>query len=174
MRRAAILLRTGVFLAAVVAGLVAAPGLATAEHPQHGKPFFVVADDCWMGYTEGLISWRAVHPPEPVVVDVSGAVFDRYRYEGAGCSFICAPEICDDGLATAASFTAYAGNVVVDREQQRVDNGVLRFSFMLGDEPPPVARPIDQVVIQVCRFALAGNAATPVYCGKPQTFYPVP
>lgn len=171
MRRTTLSLRTGLLLAGLLAGLLATPGAATASHPQRLQPFFVTADDCHLGYTEGTLSWRAVHPPEPVRLDVRGAVYDRYRYEGGGCSFFCAPEVCDDGLATTAYFTAYVGDVAVDRERRTVDNGALRFSFSLGDEPPQTIAPIDRVVIQVCRFPADGSGAAG-FCGKPQAFHP--
>jgi hypothetical protein len=54
---------------------------------------------------------------------------------------------------------------VVDREQQRVDNGEVVFRFELATPPPGAVQPIDRVVVQVCRHALPG-IFIPDYCGR--------
>jgi hypothetical protein len=167
LRPASFVLRTvAALLAAVVAGALAAPAAALADHPARAQQFRADSGDrCRYGFTEGILAWRAVHPPELPAVDISGMVADQpVRPQ---------PGICpDDSRYTIAYFTAYAYDlVIVDQEARRVNNGVLDFRLTLGVENSPVQR-IDRVGVQVCRVSLTGSV--PTYCGRPQIYWPFP
>ena len=162
MNRLAPHLRLMAAAAAIIVAVVAAPTAAPASHPTILQRFAADSGDrCRYGFTEGVLSWRAVHPPEPVAVDVTGRLTDRPT---ATDPVACA----DDRFYSIANFTALASNVVVDRRSVRVDNGVIPFNFVLGNNSA-IAR-IDTVTIQVCRLGIFG----PGYCGKAQIFHPLP
>lgn len=161
MKRVAPHLRM-VAVAAIVLAAVAAPTAALASHPTILQRFAADSgDNCRYGYTEGVLSWRAVHAPQPVAVDVSGKLVDR----PAPAEPILCP---DDRYYSIANFTASASGVVVDRHSERADNGVVQFGFVLGNSSA-IAR-IDTVTVQVCRLGILG----PGYCGRAQTFHPLP
>lgn len=164
MRPVPSVLRTAIaLLAAVLAGAIAAPSVAVADHPIVPQRFRVDSGDrCQYGYTEGILSFRAVHPPELPAVDISGVVVDR--------PLVNEPSLCpDDRHYTVAYFYAWALDLQeVDREIRRVDNGVLDYRFTLGDDP--AVQRIDRVTVQICRHPLI--ATGPIYCGKPQTLWP--
>lgn len=166
MRPVSPVLRTALaLLAGVLVGVVAAPTVAVASHPTLLQHFRADSGDrCQYGYTEGVLAFRAVHPPEQPAVDISGTVSDR---PGVGEPILCP----DDRHYTIAYFTGYAGEQGVERQARRVDNGVLAFEFVLGLNST-TTRPIDRVVIQVCRFSFVPNDR--FYCGSPQTYLPNP
>jgi len=159
-------LRTALaLLAGVLVGVVAAPTVAHASHPTLLQRFRADSgDDCQYGSAEGVLAFRAVHPPQQPAVDISGTVTDR---PANGGSILCP----DDGRYTVAYFTGYAGNLEVDWQFRRVDGGILAFDLVLGLNSTS-ARPIDRVVIQVCRFSYVPNDR--YYCGSPQTYVPNP
>lgn len=150
-------------LAALLAGVIAAPTAAVASHPSLQQRFRADSGDrCQYGYTEGVLAWRAVHPPELPAVDIAGVVVDR--------PLANQPSICPDDLRyTIAYFTGYVRDVAVDRQARRVDNGSLDFRLALGLNST-TARPLDRVVVEVCRTPTITDP--PVYCGKPQTYWP--
>lgn len=163
MRRVFTSLRLAALFLTALVGMVLAPGAALAISPQNTPSFTVPADDCLFGYTEGDLSWRTLGTPGVPVVDVAGVVYDMYNN-------LCLP-IRDDGLRTTAIFTAYSGNVPVDRAARQVDNGARKFAFTL--QPGLVVGNIDHVTIRVCRSAVPDAVApSSNYCGAPQTFYP--
>lgn len=166
MRPVPPVLRTALaLLAGVLVGVVAVPTVAVAGHPTLLQRFRADSGDrCQYGYTEGILAFRAVHPPEQPAVDISGAVIDR---PGAGEPILCS----DDRHYTIAYFTGYAGEQSVDQQARRVDNGALAFDLVLGLNST-TARPIDRVVIQVCRFSFVPNDR--FYCGNAQTYLPSP
>jgi len=149
-------------VAALVVAAVIAPTAALASHPTILQRFAADSgDNCRYGFTEGVLSWRAVHAPEPVAVDVNGKLVDRPTTPD--------PIACrDDRFYSIANFTASASGVVVDRHSERVDNGVVSFVFVLGNSST-IPR-IDTVTVQVCRLGIFG----PGYCGKAQVFHPLP
>lgn len=158
--------RTAVaLLAALLVSVVAAPTAVLAHHPTFMQRFRADSGDrCQYGYTEGSLAFRAVHPPELPAVDISGVVADR--------PMTTEPSVCpDDYRWTVAYFTAYALDLIVDRQARRVDNGTLDFRLTLGVANSTVAR-IDRVTVEVCRISFAGSE--PTYCGRPQTFWPYP
>jgi hypothetical protein len=148
-------------VAAIILAALAAPTAALASHPTILQKFAADSGDtCRYGYTEGRLSWRAVHPPEPVAVDVAGKLVDRPT--------ALDPVVCpDDRMYSIANFTASASGVVVDRHSERADNNVVQFVFVLGNSST-IAR-IDTVTVQVCRLGVL----TPGYCGRAQIFHPV-
>jgi hypothetical protein len=152
--------RTAVrFLAAI---LVAALGALTAASTAQAdgsvvlKAFYADSgDQCPMGYTKGTLGWHVGPVPGDVdVVHVNGYLVDRPLPADPSL-------VCRDLRWSVASFTAYSNGVVVDKEQVKVDNGRLDFTFDLSAR----LRVIGAVVIQVCRFS--PNRVTPDYCGKP-------
>ena len=76
----------------------------------------------------------------------------------------------DDRRFSSAVFTAYAGNLQVDTDQRRVDNGRLDFRFVLGGTTS-TAR-VDKVVVQVCRESMISPTPSR-YCGPAQTYTPL-
>ncbi len=108
-------------------------------------------DSCRYGSTDGVLRWSTT----TIVVGVHGTVTDRPTPTDPG---LCR----DDGYFTIATFVAYAGTIVVDRQARRVNNGVVPAEFTLGSNSS-VAR-LDRVVIQVCRSPL--NTVPPSYCGR--------
>lgn len=166
MRPVPPVLRTALaLLAGVLVGVVATPTVVHASHPTLLQRFRADSgDDCRYGSTEGVLSFRAVHPPQQPAVDISGVVTDRPGN--------AEPTLCpDDGRYTVAYFMGYAGNQGVDRQVRRMDGGTLAFDLVLGLNSTS-ARPIDRVVIQVCRFSYVPNDR--YYCGDPQTYVPNP
>lgn len=133
-------------------------GLAVSS-PVQAAPIPFAADSgdqCRYGSTRGSLDWRlAGTPPRAVAVDVRGTLTDRPVPTDPG------PACPDDRRFSIATFTVYAGNVVVDREAQRADNNVVSFGFVLGSNST-VAR-IDRLVIQVCRHS---STLPPSYCGR--------
>lgn len=157
-------LRTALaLLAGVLVGVVAVPTIAVAHHPTLLQRFRADSGDrCQYGYTEGVLAFRAVHPPELPAVDISGTVTDRPA--------AAEPSLCpDDGRYTIAYFTGYAGDVVLDRQARRVDAGTLSFRLVVGLNDR-TTRPVDRLVIEVCRVSFFTDEAP--YCGKPQTHLP--
>lgn len=158
-----LLRRLIVLFAALLAAVIAAPTAVLASHPTIQQRFRADSGDrCQYGYTEGVLAWRAVHLPEVTAVDISGVVVDR--------PIANEPSLCpDDRRYTIAYFTGYVRDVVLDQQARRVENGSLDFRLTLGLNST-TARPIDRVVVEVCRVSLVANE--PIYCGLPQTYYP--
>jgi hypothetical protein len=154
--------------AAVVATLLALPAPAHAD-AVITQPFAATSGDaCGYGFTEGTLTWRfgSTSPLPLAAVGVKGRLTDRPL--PADPSTVCR----DDGFFSIAAFAAFAGTVEVDREARRVNNGVVSFEFLLGDNST-VSR-ISRVVIQVCRQELISPTPTPAaYCGR-AVEYPVP
>jgi hypothetical protein len=145
----------GTTLAAAVLG-VGAP--ARAEGSVVTQPFYADSGDtCRFGVTKGTLSWIAVGPLPVITVNVAGSLLDRPLPTDPSTG-------CRDPRYSSATFTAYNGTVVVDREQQRVDNGEITFRFPLTAPLPGPVQPINRVVVQVCRHALPG-ITIPDYCG---------
>ncbi|MDG4797548.1 hypothetical protein [Micromonospora sp. WMMD1082] len=118
-------------------------------------------DNCTYGYTEGVIEWRTLTPAS--AVRLTGVVVDRPSADE--------PIICrDDRRYTIATYVAYVGERPIDEAAQRVDNGVVRFDFVLGASASVLG--IDRVVIQVCRTSLDRPSIGPDYCGREHTFRP--
>lgn len=164
MRPVPSVLRTAVvLLTAVLTAVVAAPTAAVAHHPTLLQNFRADSGDrCQYGYVEGVLAWRAVHPPELPAVDIAGVLIDR---PVANEPTICAA----DRRYTIVTFTGYVRDTVLDQQARRVDNGRLEFRLVLGLNST-VARPIDRVVVEVCRTSFAADE--PTYCGRPQTYWP--
>lgn len=148
----------------VVSAILAVSTAAQAAHPIRIQPFAADSGDaCRYGTTSGSLAFRAVHPPERPAVDLWGTLTDRPLPND--------PSVCgDDRRFTVATYTAYAGSVVIDREANRVDNGRLAFTITLIGTDSTSTAPIDRVVIQVCRHST--NTWIPPYCGTPQTYKP--
>jgi hypothetical protein len=160
MSKAGLLLRTLGVLGATVVGTVLGVSVpAHAEGSAVTHPFYADSgDSCRFGVTKGTLTWIAVGPLPVTRVVVSGSLLDRPLPDDPSTA-------CRDPRYSSATFTAYRGTVVVDREQQRVDNGEITFRFELAAPLPGSVQPIDRVVIQVCRHALPGTTI-PDYCGR--------
>jgi len=113
---------------------------------------------CPHDYTEGgmVDSLEGEISDLPLGLKVEGVLVDRPLRDD--------PDTCsDDGRVARATFTAYAGTMVVDTEVQRADNERRELSFELS-----ASRPISRVVVQVCRISpLPGS---PVRCGSLQSY----
>jgi len=153
-----------VVAAATVAEFVG-PGVAHADVPNRVQPFRADSGDaCTYGYTQGSLAFGSSNTPWPSRVDLWGTVADRPLPADPGMP--CA----DDGYFTVASYTAFAGDVVIERETRLADNGVVSFRITLGDNSSST-RPIDLVVIQVCRYPQLSPMPT-FYCGYPRKYVP--
>ncbi len=159
--------------AAIIGAAVAT--LATPAGPAHaaigpvvGQPFYADSGDaCPLGLTTGVLGWHmGVGPLAPNAVDVSGYVVDRPTPTDPATD-------CRDPRYTTATFAAYRGSAVVDREQVTVDDAQLVIEFQLAGPPPQVYTPVDRVVIQVCRHAPPGMGLYD-YCGKAVEYRPPP
>jgi hypothetical protein len=150
----------------VVAAVMVVPGTASASDSFAPQRFAADSgDSCRYGYTEGYLSWRwARAAPQALAyaVDVSGTLVDQ---PAASNDIVCR----DDRYYSVATFVAYSGGTVVDRHAERVDNGVLRLSFTLGDNATRAG--LATLVVQVCRSPLNGTGYS--YCGRAQTYAPV-
>jgi hypothetical protein len=158
MRRPSRTLRTLTLLAA--AAISAAVAVASPAHADAivTQPFAADSGDtCRFGVTTGTLTWIARGPLPVTVVSVAGSLTDRPLPTDPSTA-------CRDPRYSSATFTAYRGTAVVDREQVRVDNGQLTFRFDLTSTLT-VITPIDRVVVQVCRHAPPGMFL-PDYCGK--------
>jgi hypothetical protein len=143
----------------VVAAVLGFSAPAHAEGSVVTQQFYADSgDSCRFGVTRGTLSWIAVGPLAVTTVDVAGSLLDRPLPTDPSTA-------CRDPRYSSATFTAYNGTVVVDREQQRVDNGQVTFRFQLTAPMPGPVQPINRVVVQVCRHALPGTTI-PDYCGK--------
>ena len=140
---------------AITAGLLGAQPAAAAQAAavQAAAVKFSAdsGDRCLRGVTEGTLNWDEGPVIRPTVV-VKGEVSDD-----AGIS-ICAP----DQMYSQASFVAYNGATVVDRDAVKVDNGTAPVALVLSDAMGVSA--IDRVVVQVCRFSNSPVGIS--YCGK--------
>ncbi|ROO50763.1 hypothetical protein EDC02_5616 [Micromonospora sp. Llam0] len=155
-------LRAATVLAAALAAVALAASGATAS-PSILQRFSVPSGDtCTYGYTQGQLEWRLAPPAS--AVRVTGVVVDRPFPTDPGA--VCR----DDSRYTIASYTAYAGERVVDETARRVDNGRVEIAFVLGADA--YDRGIDRLVIQVCRVSLLDITPIPDYCGRPYTFTP--
>jgi|GEM_PF-1438438 len=160
MKRA--VLRVATVLAAAIAAAALAASGATAS-PSILQRFSVPSgDNCTYGYTQGHLEWRSAPPTS--AVRVTGVLADRPFPNDPGA--VCR----DDSRYTIASYTAYAGERVIDETARRVNNGVVEIEFILGANA--AVRGIDRVVIQVCRVSLLDVTPIPDYCGRPHTFTP--
>ncbi|MBQ1047996.1 hypothetical protein KBX50_05915 [Micromonospora sp. C51] len=154
------LLRAATVLAAALLATTVMAGSAAAS-PISQRFSVPSGDNCTYGYTEGVLEWRSTAPTS--AVRLTGVVVDR---PSANEPIACR----DDRRYTIATYLAYAGERPIDRAAQRVDNGVLRFDFVLGSDASAVG--IDRVVIQVCRMSLDRPSTVPDYCGREHTFRP--
>ncbi|GIJ33476.1 hypothetical protein ACIBQ2_14995 [Micromonospora sediminimaris] len=154
------LLRAATVLAAALLATTVMAGSAAAV-PISQRFSVPSGDNCTYGYTEGVLEWRSTAPTK--AVRLTGVVVDR---PSANEPIFCR----DDRRYTIASYVAYAGERPIDRAAQRVDNGVLRFDFVLDSDAWAVG--IDRVVIQVCRTSLDRPSTVPDYCGREYTFRP--
>ncbi|MBQ1024148.1 hypothetical protein [Micromonospora sp. C95] len=157
---------TRAFLRAVTvlaAALLATTVLASsaAASPIYQRFSVPSGDNCTYGYTEGVLEWRSTAPTS--AARLTGVVVDR---PSANEPITCR----DDRRYTTATYIAYAGERPVDQAAQRVDNGVVRFDFVLGSNASVLG--IDRVTIQVCRTSLDGPSIRPDYCGREHTFRP--
>lgn len=119
-------------------------------------------DECRYGYTEGELVWITAPPSSQVWI--TGIVADRPLPADPG-------GFCRDDLRySSASFTAYAGEVQVARVEQRVNNGTQQLDLVLDAGTAP--RPVDLVIVQVCRVSLLAPNPQPEYCGLPQKYVP--
>jgi hypothetical protein len=151
-------------LAATVA-MLAVPSIAHAA--TISQPFAADSgDSCRYGSTSGTLTWQnGVVSPLPFPgVGVKGQVSDRPLPVESGLA--CR----DDGFNSTATFTAYAGDVVVDQQSRSANNATVTFSFNLGVNSK--ASSIDHVVVQVCRSPIV--TLPPSYCGKPVTYVAPP
>jgi len=155
MRQRGALLRTAaVLVTAGLTGWVAATASAGTSAGDAGQRFYADSGgSCLRDYSDGGI-W-----PERLRglnVGITGVIVDRPLPD--------APGPCpDDGSSTTATFTAYAGGVVVDVKTQQADNEQREFSFDLL-----ASRRIDVIVVRVCRVP---PSPTPTdYCGAPQKY----
>jgi hypothetical protein len=154
-------------LLAVLAAVPATLALATTAHaaviPQ---PFAADSGDaCRYGSTDGTLGWTyGTTSPLPVAsVVVKGRLSDKPLPADPG--FNCR----NDGYASTATFTAYAGNTVVDRQGKTADNATVTLDFTLGRSTNAA---IDRIVVQVCRDPVL--TLPPSYCGKPVTYVAPP
>jgi hypothetical protein len=156
-------------LLAVALAVVGAGTPAAADHPEVSQAFSADSgDNCRYGVTQGKLAFAAVHPPEIPSVAVEGTLTDRPTPAD--------PSFCrDDYYFSFATFAAYSGNVLVDRELQRANNQTVSFSFRLAPAPDGRVSQIDRVTIQVCRESLVWvGPISPQYCGRAVTYYPTP
>lgn len=150
---------------AAAAAILAVPG--TAQAATISQPFAADSGDaCRYGTTAGTLDWSygTVSPLPVAAVDVKGQVSDRPLPTEAGT--VCR----DDGYDSTASFTAYAGSVVVDRQTRTANNGTVAFEFTLGGSW--TASRVDRVVVQVCRSPIV--TLPPSYCGRAVTYLAPP
>lgn len=154
---------------ATLAAAMAFAGVAHATTPSQQPRLPIVvpfsadsSDSC--GHTEGSLAWFVGVGPiaDPEVVTVGGVVVDP----PAGNDKRCLPE--PPALLTKATFTAFAGRVVIDGQVQFADNGSVEFKFDLTDAfPLPGDAPLDRIVVQVCRIGVEVDFAV---CGTPQEY----
>jgi len=130
---------------ALVIAVVMAPTPAFADTRFHADS----GDNCRYGSTDGVLTARLAD------VVATGTLTDRPTPTD--------PVACrDDGFFSVATFTAFAGNRLIDQQAVRANNSTVRVGLVLGS-PTAVAR-IDRVVIQVCRHPLV--TLPPSYCGR--------
>jgi hypothetical protein len=149
---------------AATIGMLAIPATAQADVAAAQAFAADSGDPCRYGVTEGTLTWRLLSPPtRAIAVDVRGRLADRPLPADPGN--ICA----DDRRISVATFVVYAGNLVVDRQAQRADNGVVSFQFVLGANST-ISR-IDRLVVQVCRHS--SSTVPPSYCGRAVEYRPI-
>jgi hypothetical protein len=146
-------LRAAAVGVAVMAAVAVPATAAFAERAEAEGGFAADTDDaCLMGSTEGTLAWGQS------AVDVAGTVTDGSPF----CEFIR-----DDEMYAVASFTAYAGERVVDEAAVDADNATEPVGLSLTGPA------IDRVDVQVCRYPLGTDPTTaPGTCGEPQTHRP--
>lgn len=147
---------------AATLGMLAVPAAAHADVTATQAFAADSGDSCRYGSTAGTLTWRTLSG-SAIAVAVSGRLLDRPLPADPGAPCL------DDRRYSAATFVAYHGNVVVDRQAARVDNNAVAFSFVLG-ENATVSR-IDRLVVQVCRYPLYSTAVS--YCGRPAEYRPL-
>jgi hypothetical protein len=150
-------------LAALVA-IVASPGVAQAATIT--QSFYADSGDaCHYGVTDGTLGWvyGSASPLPVTAVDVKGRLTDRPTPSDP--STACP----DDHYYSRATFTAYSGSVVVDRETRTADNAVVTFEFTLANS---THTSISEVDILVCRSPV--STLPPAYCGKTVVYLPPP
>jgi hypothetical protein len=144
-------------LAAVLVTAGPAPASAAAEVAPDVIITQVFAADsgevCPLGVTRGTLGWHVGIGGSQPIVDVKGVVDDRGPISTCG----------GDVRYTTAIFTAYSGNVVVDSEVRRADDGQQTFSFSLTARTQ-----VSLVIVQVCRPSLTPGPFE--YCGPPQKY----
>lgn len=150
-------------LAAMIA-VLASPGVANAATIV--QPFAAdTGGTCRYGATSGTLGWLyGTTSPLPVTgVEVKGQLTDRPLPNDPSAACL------DDGYYSVATFTAYAGNIVVARKTSTANNSRVAFDFTLGGNAPTTG--INLVVVQVCRSPI--NTLPPTYCG-PAVQYTAP
>ncbi|MEO3751347.1 hypothetical protein [Streptomyces sp. B6B3] len=143
-------------LAAAALAAFAVPLTAHAEPPGTETKFAAdTGDDCLLGSTRGVMTWKPALAGEHITVDILGTVTDG----SAVCDFVQ-----DDGRYAVASFAAYSGDRLVEEGAAEADNGAEPVSLSI------TAPVIDRIVVQVCRYPLGTDPATaPGTCGQPRT-----
>ncbi|MGN9841026.1 hypothetical protein ACTMTI_23165 [Nonomuraea sp. H19] len=135
--------------------VVIAAGLFTAAPPvaaQAAVKFYADSgDSCRRGVTEGTLEWVDGPVVRPTV-KVAGYLADE------PINSPCA----QDAMLSTATFSAYNGTTLVDREAYKADNERVALSFALSDATGVTA--IDRVVVQVCRYSTSPIGIS--YCGK--------
>ncbi|MGW0885509.1 hypothetical protein [Streptomyces sp. NPDC002671] len=154
-------------LAAPAAALVVLALPGTADAATISQQFAADSGDaCHYGSTSGTLGWTygTTSPLPAGPVDVKGRLTDRPLPgdPGSACP--------SDGYAGTATFTAYAGSTVVDRQSRSADNAAVSFEFLLGK--PATTTGIDRIVIQVCRGPVL--TLPPSYCGPAVTYLAPP
>ena len=149
------LLRLLVLVGALAGTVLAAP----AAHADVITQAFAAdsGDTCRFGATRGTLGWTSRGPLPVTTVAVVGTLIDRPTVND--------PSNCNDPRYSSVTFTAYRGDVVVDTDARRVDNGTVDFRFELSSGAWTVITPIDRVVVQVCRHALP-DVRPFDYCGR--------
>jgi hypothetical protein len=145
----------------VLAGAFAAPAAA-----EKATSFSADSGDA-CGVTQGILDWNYTPTviPIPISVQVTGVVVDQPV--GADAPAECV----DDGRFTVVRFGIITAPPPGGPDQpevlpttQQVDNGKLKFSFLLGS-----GQRIEAVTVQVCRTT-AGDVKR--YCGLTLGFEP--
>ncbi len=155
--------RLAAILAALVA-VVASPGIAQAATIT--QSFYADSGDaCRYGITDGTLGWRyGTTSPLPMQgVDVKGKLVDNPT--PAGPVTTCR----NDHYFSTATFVAYSGSVIVDRQTRVADNAVVTLAFTLANS---TNASISRIEIQVCRSPVI--TLPPSYCGKTAVYLPPP
>ncbi|MCG5215572.1 hypothetical protein [Streptosporangium sp. KLBMP 9127] len=139
-------------LLALAIGLLTAQP-AAAQSLDTDVPFAADSgDSCRRGSTEGVLTWVDGPVIRPTV-RVRGHLRDEGEF--SPCAL--------DRLFSLATYSAYAGGILVDSEQHKVDNGRIDLAFTLSG-----VGGIDRVTVSVCRQTSSSPGIG--YCGKLQEY----